>query len=130
MSALYRLSNYSLYNSTVVQNSPERRSFCRKNGSLIPLYAEGEGPCAGGEWNLTDASTAEAEPQGAEELPPAVKTLHQWLHALRKDGLVMVSFISGIISGVISLFAFCYMYECEDPNADRSLRTTAAICLQ
>ena len=72
---------------------------CRKKGYLVPLYAEGTGPCAGGAWNLTDESAAEPEPEGEEETSLAVKSLHQWLYDLKKDGLVLVSFISGVISG-------------------------------
>lgn len=60
------------------------------------MYDAGGEACSGAEYNTTNFLTTnivEAEP-----LEPA-KTLHAWLSDLHKDGMVLTSFVFGLISG-------------------------------
>lgn len=74
-------------------------SVYRLKGYEIPVYEAGTGACSGAPYNTSAySSTLIYEP---EPLAP-LKTLHEWLHDLREDGLILTSFIVGIISGKVS----------------------------
>lgn len=70
---------------------------CTLKGYEIPVYEAGTGACSGAPYNLSGLySTLIYEP---EPLAP-LKSLHEWLHDLRKDGVILTSFILGIISAI------------------------------
>ena len=69
---------------------------CSNKGYPIPVYEMGTGACSGAEYNTTTFLTTNAyEPEPME----AAKTLHEWLSDLNKDGLLLTSFVFGLISG-------------------------------
>ena len=69
---------------------------CSNKGYPIPVYEAGSGACSGAEYNTTAfSSTYIYEPE--PEVP--AKSLHEWLSDLRQDGLVLTSFVFGLISG-------------------------------
>ena len=68
----------------------------RLKGYEIPVYEAGTGACSGAPYNLSGLySTLVYTPEPYAPL----KTLHDWLHDLRQDGVVLTAFILGIISG-------------------------------
>lgn len=70
---------------------------CYNKGYPIPVYESGSGACSGAEYNTTAFSTtAVYEPE--PEVP--AKSLHEWLTDLREDGLVLTSFVFGLISAI------------------------------
>ena len=70
------------------------------------MYEYGTGACSGAPYNTSALfSTVLFEP---ERLAPQ-KTLLQWLKDLKQDGLILTSFIFGLISGehVHPLYVLC-----------------------
>ena len=72
---------------------------CSNKGYPIPIYEAGTGACSGATYNTTTFLTTNVvEPEPVDPETPA-KTLHVWLSDLHKDGLLLTSFIFGLISG-------------------------------
>ena len=68
----------------------------RLRGYEIPVYEDGTGACSGAPYNLTGLSPT-AVYTVTRSLPQ--KSLRLWLKDLRKDGLILTSFIFGLIGG-------------------------------